>query len=514
LKKIVSNKKYKYIFLILLLLVFGIIGINKVTQNDLFFDLKTGESILKYGIDFKDHFSFIPNLTYIYHHYLYDLIIYYIFKWGGYKGVFFFYYIFFLLISGTILYQNKKFSKSTFIAIFITLFSMGCGIGYITNRIQSITYLLFYLEVILLEKLYTKGSTKTSILIILISILIANLHMPLWIFTLVLFLPFLVESLIYLLAKKMSFGNSLLEKLKIKVDRPTSFKKLFLTFFISSLTGFLTPLKFYPYTFFTKALGNSSFNFINEMKAPTLLTQPTFFIIIFLFLVVLLYLLIFHNKILFRDLAVIVGLLLFGSLACRNVMFVYLIVPTIFTKMFFGAEHVPFNLNKVKWLYRDRSKLFYGFFSFWLLIIGVSYVVNYDFSSFDYGVEDTYPVLLVEYLKNNTDYKNIHIYNDFNYGSYLEYNDIPVFIDSRAEVYIKEFNGGYDIVGDYLKMQDISVSYDYYFQKYQFQYALVYTESTINEFLKNDNNYKFVKREKGEKKDYSLYQLKNFELKK
>lgn len=33
------------------------------------------------------------------------------------------------------------------------------------------------------------------------------------------------------------------------------------------------------------------------------------------------------------------------------------------------------------------------------------------------------------------------IYNEYNYGSYLLFRGIPVFVDSRADLYTPQFNG-------------------------------------------------------------------------
>ena len=44
-------------------------------------------------------------------------------------------------------------------------------------------------------------------------------------------------------------------------------------------------------------------------------------------------------------------------------------------------------------------------------------------------------------MLQNLDVKNIKLFNEYNYGSYLLYKGIPVFIDSRADLYAPEFNG-------------------------------------------------------------------------
>ena len=58
----------------------------------------------------------------------------------------------------------------------------------------------------------------------------------------------------------------------------------------------------------------------------------------------------------------------------------------------------------------------------------------------EYIYSSEYPVDAVNWIKQNLDISKLKIYNEYNYGSYLIYQDIPVFIDSRADLYAPEFN--------------------------------------------------------------------------
>ena len=80
----------------------------------------------------------------------------------------------------------------------------------------------------------------------------------------------------------------------------------------------------------------------------------------------------------------------------------------------------------------------------------------------------SYPVEAAEYIKQNLDLNSIRLFNEYNYGSYLLFQDIPVFIDSRADLYAPEFNGekgedgkyeGQDIFSDYINTSNISKYY-------------------------------------------------------
>ena len=223
-KKSLSNRSEIISILLILMVAFSLI--LKVISNDLFFDLKTGESILKHGVDFKDHFSFIPNLTYIYHHWFYDLIVLGIYKYFRWHGLFILFLLMYSLFGISLFFVNKNYSNK-FIATIVAIYTMIITAYAFQFRVQSISYLLFFWEVCILEKLYKTGNKKYSFFLVIISIIIVNIHMPLWILCLILFLPYLVESLLCLISKK----HTSLECMMF-LEQPKNTKLLIITFFI------------------------------------------------------------------------------------------------------------------------------------------------------------------------------------------------------------------------------------------------------------------------------------------
>ena len=86
------------------------------------------------------------------------------------------------------------------------------------------------------------------------------------------------------------------------------------------------------------------------------------------------------------------------------------------------------------------------------------------------------------------------MYNCYDYGSYLLFNDIPVFIDARCDLYLKEFNGmGYSIFD---KMENISRNYEKDFEKYEVTYVLVSKKETIFLVLSKDSHYRVLYNDK------------------
>ena len=484
------SKKAKYIPYILIIFICCFLWIVKHSDNDLYFDLKTGEDILKYGIDFKDHFSFIPNLVYIYHHFLYDIIISFIFKMGGYISLFVFFLAFYVLLGVILFYINNKFSNNKFLSLIVTLVSLYLMKTFITTRVQTITYPLFLLYIYFVWKLYCTGHKKYSIFLIIISVLIVNLHMPMWILTIVFYLPFLVELLFWLFKKKKPNLFNIINT-RIEILKPKSIKIFLITFIVLCFSGLISPLKLYPYTFFINALNNDSYSFINEMKSTVLISQ---FHLLLLYIITILTLLFLNVKIKLRSIILILGLILFSLIARRNIAYVYLLLPTLLHFIIHNNYNLK-NLLKIKLLNKLNKKLLYTVV---IILLSISstcciFVVTFYKNNFNYN-EDYYPKETVKYIKENLDYQNIHLFNEFGFGSYLEFHDIPVFIDSRAEVYISEFNGGYDIISDYKKTSNFN-EYEKVFEKYNINYIIISKNESLDQYLKNSNKYELIFKE-------------------
>ena len=108
-----------------------------------------------------------------------------------------------------------------------------------------------------------------------------------------------------------------------------------------------------------------------------------------------------------------------------------------------------------------------------------------------YVNEKKYPVGAVNFIKDNLDYKNLKLYNGFNYGSYIEYSGIKAFVDSRSEIYTEGFNN-VTILKDWLETSRGNVNYNETFEKYGIDYAIVENSEIINTYISADEKYEKV----------------------
>jgi len=70
-------------------------------------------------------------------------------------------------------------------------------------------------------------------------------------------------------------------------------------------------------------------------------------------------------------------------------------------------------------------------------------------------------------------------------------NEIPVFIDSRLDVYCSEFNHT-DIFKDFISIKSDTQYYEDIFTKYDFTHILLKNDELILKYLKRDAKYNVI----------------------
>ena len=66
---------------------------------------------------------------------------------------------------------------------------------------------------------------------------------------------------------------------------------------------------------------------------------------------------------------------------------------------------------------------------------------------------------------------------------------IPVFIDSRCDLYTPEFNDGEDIFSDALNVPVLNSNYQEIFEKYDVRHVMLYSNDDVNINLHQDDKY-------------------------
>ena len=98
--------------------------------------------------------------------------------------------IFSALLGLAIFWANNKVSKNKYLSFVMTLAQMYLLKDYIAARAQLVTFILFALTIVYIEKFLEKPNWKNALILIIIPILIANIHAAVFPFYFVLYLPY------------------------------------------------------------------------------------------------------------------------------------------------------------------------------------------------------------------------------------------------------------------------------------------------------------------------------------
>ena len=200
-KKILSliEKHKNTIFCIIAIILIAIFAFSispKQMQNDIYYTVKIGNLIRENGIDGVDHFSWHEGLPYTYPHWLYDLGMSTIYNFGGFEAIYISTCVFSILLGLSAFFVNSKITKNKLLAFIVTIAVLYLMKGYITARAQLVTFTLFILLVYNIEKFLEKKKVINAIALFIIHLLIANLHVAVWPFTFILYLPYIAEYII------------------------------------------------------------------------------------------------------------------------------------------------------------------------------------------------------------------------------------------------------------------------------------------------------------------------------
>lgn len=521
------------IIAIICICLFSIAIIPKGLQNDTFYTIKLGKLILENGIDMQEHFAWHEGLPYTYPHWLYDIIIYLIYSICGFNGMYISTIIFTAILGIVIYLTNAKLTKNTVIPFFITILILYLGKDYFTARAQLLTFILFVLTIYFIEKFLETKKKRYAIGLLIIPTVIANIHSAVFPFYFVLYLPYIGEWFIKFLVnnsdiitkillksdeleikklnKKPELNEKQKEKLellikrvdvnkarleeksktpkepyKIIVEPSKNFKWLMLIMFIAVFTGLLTPIGDTPYTYLIHTMkGNTTGNIAEHL--PIVLYESKY-VLGYIFIEICL-ISFTRIKIKLSDLFLLGGLTFLTIMSRRQASMLYFVGTFVIIKIICQI------INKYD---KEGTKEILTYFTSLIgrIIIYSIFVAFMIFSLYDTKDdkivnENTYPIEATKYVKENLDLNEIKLFNEYNFGSYLLFEDIPVFIDSRADVYDPQFNGWEDdIFRDFINMSNACNNYEEKFEHYGITHLLIYKNSTLDKVLRLDTNYK------------------------
>lgn len=422
-----KNKLENLIFLLfsslsILLIVYimkdGIIG------NDYWWHIKTGEWIVKnHKIPENDIFSWYgteKNIHWIPHEWLSGVILFLVFNLCGNNGVFIFVLLMALIFDIMLLFKMKKYVENNLVmgGLFILFFTIIVTMLFYP-RPHIFTYFLLFFEFKILYAFIENRNTKLIYLIPVIGILWSNLHGGSAILS-------YVMCAVVLVAGIFKFENSRI--LSIKFEKK-DFLKLTLIIFLTIIGVLINPVGkdvlIYP---FLNQGDSLMISIISEWQSPDIKDIGQL-LLYYIPIILMTYGIIVDKKqihiidILFTALFVYLFLR-----STRFIMFWY--ICAVFSSMKYMKK------IKIKSFNIKFEKILIAF------IISIIYIMNiFNFVTILKTLDKT------QFIKNDISNEMINfikddspkrLFNDYDFGGQLIYNEIPVFFDSRADLYSQE----------------------------------------------------------------------------
>lgn len=194
-------------------------------QNDTYYTIAIGKHILENGIDMQDPFSWHENLPYTYPHWAYDTGTYIIYNLGenigigGFTAVYIATVVLSVILGIVIYLVNSKLSKNNIISFLVTLGVLYLLKNYIAARAQLVTFILFALTILFIENYIETNKRIFLFGLLAISTLIANIHVAVWPFYFVLFLPYIAEYIMASIIESDLFYKMQVRRFKGRIEK-------------------------------------------------------------------------------------------------------------------------------------------------------------------------------------------------------------------------------------------------------------------------------------------------------
>ncbi len=430
-------------------------------EGDFLWHIKSGEYMTKHGILTTDVFSwYMYGKPWISHEWLFEILIYNGKNLLGDS----FYVIFPFLCIGILevilfLYNKKYYQKN----ILFTLLWISFGFilyFFIQIRPHLVSYIFLALTIWFLYDLYDNPDSKKIYFLPVLSILWSNVHGGSSNLGYVLCFVFLIAGL-------FNFKCSKIEAVRInKKQRIKYFVAMVLSMLAVCINVHGVKMFIYPYQNMSDSLMLSSISEWQPSDLNNLSHYPFFVLAIFI-----LFIFVFSKKKVLLIDFILFGISLFlGLKSIRFWPFMYIIMNFVVFK-YIGKRKPDKGTN----------------LSIFIIIVLLSaFCICNGFQykkTDDLFLDDE----VIDILKKE---KPERLYNFYDYGGQLIYNDIMVFVDGRADLYSK-YN-----FEDYLNISRLVGDYPKLLEKYDFDYFLVSEEYQINNYLKYSDDYELLYKNK------------------
>lgn len=447
---------------------------NGISGNDFWWHVKVGEYICQNGkIPTADIFSWLRfemEIPWTAHEWLSEVILYFLYSCGGEVGVFLFFFVLACIIYFLIYGQIREYANNNWAisGIFLFLFTIILPMFFF-GRPHVFGFFLFFFELKLLFAFFDNEGGKQIWFIPVLTILWSNLHGGSSNLAYLLCLTFLFAG-----SFRFSIGRVESSKLSKKAQR-----MLGLVTLCTIGASFANPIGYkvfvYPYVNLSDKL---SMKMISEWQSPDVKSIGQLLLFFFPILLLSMGIVLEEQRIRFLDLII---MLLFLFLFLRSIRF---IIFWYIAASFYAFRYLPtFGTQTGK---RKLRTITGGVGLIMGLLMGISGLpAMLTTIQSNKIIKTVLDEVMIQTIKEASPTR---LFNDYDFGEALIFHDIPVFYDSRADLFSKMgiLAEGFSLT----QMQNINLDeasnkldIDGILNKYQFDYFLVDETTPIYVYL-------------------------------
>lgn len=434
--------------------------VRETGDADMWWHLRTGEVIVDEGIPRQDTFSYtVPSNEWITHEWLSQVLMWMAFQWSGFTGLML---LFAAFTTAALMLAFMRCDGKPYLAAFVVLLAALASAPFWGVRPQVFNMLFAALFVFLVER-FKDGQVqrRTLWLLPLLTILWANLHSGYLLGIAILGSYLLGEGL------QLRFGTRAARGLNWDGIRWLALMTV--ACFVAAVINPNGP-ELWIYPFLTLGSGAMQ-QYIQEWQSPDFHLN-LFWPFAALLGIGTLSLIMSRKRPAWTDIILFAGTGAAGLLSARHIPLFAIVASPIVARYLLvsleGSRLYPVLSGQMTARMTGRLQLL----NWLLLIVGVIMSVSWIFNKVQQNEEAIarqFPVSAVDYLEESG-LDNQRGYNSYNWGGYLIWRGIPVFVDGRADVY------GDDFLHSYRRTYDLTSQWREPLAEYEVDYVL--TESS------------------------------------
>ena len=520
------------------LMLFVVVIFTNRFDNDGWFLLNSGRYVEQFGIPHVEPFTIHQNFHFVMHQWLFDLGLWKLYKLGGLKAMIAYNWIMAALFLFVYirLVKLKVGQISGAVRFFLLLWLLLMSMGYLFQRPQTMSGLIFLLEICLLEKSSKRDRMPRFLVPVffLLSALLSNLHGAMWPMFTVFLLPYACEALA---GPKLPFG---------RWELTWQARDFFLLLTAVLAGGFCNPYGTEAMTYAFHSYGYHEINqLISEMHPLCLDFGTPFMVMIFTLLFICTVCYARHSLPLRQQLLALgtgfmalqatrssllfllaglfplaeilanhkfqqtddssyawsrarrmVALMVLAAIAGSAALFQQTKIPEGRGALFFGsfillALMTLWSLWRLWKTHNQKETLKENIRMFFALVV-MMLMIPFSVAWFQPPREDVVLSKSVEVIKQDAGSNPICLWTGYNDGPYAEFQGIPCYMDARAEVFKPKLNHQKDVMEEYCSLLWGKLDYRDFVTRYPFTHFLTTDLDPLYVNLKNDPRFELL----------------------